>query len=88
MRAALVRLLASASIVIVAAGRLRRRPSWRGTSTEDAIARHQRFAAWLRAHPALLRHQPAHPPAETAERIATWISRTTDDTDAAPPAAS
>jgi hypothetical protein len=34
----------------VLAGRLRRRPAWRGTSTKDAIARHQRFAAWLRAH--------------------------------------
>jgi hypothetical protein len=34
----------------VLAGRLGRRPSWRGTSTADAIARHQRFAAWLRAN--------------------------------------
>jgi len=29
----------------VLADRLRRRPSWRGTSTEEAIAEHQRFAA-------------------------------------------
>ena len=46
----------------VLAGRLRRRPSWRGTSTQDAIAPApavRRLAAG--AHPALLRHQPAHP---------------------------
>ena len=60
-------------------GRLRRRPSWRGTSTENAIARHQRFAAWLR-----LNIQPCYDtsqltPAETAERIATWIGQSMDD---------
>ena len=61
------------------ADRLRRRPAWRGTSTEDAIARHQRFAAWLRAN-----IQPGYDtsqltPAETAERIATWIGRSMAD---------
>jgi RNase adaptor protein for sRNA GlmZ degradation len=67
------------------AGRLRRRSARRGTSTDDAIARHQRFAAWLRAN-----LQPCYgtsqlTPAETAERVATWISQSMDDA-ASPPA--
>jgi len=69
----------------VLAGRLRRRPAWRGTSTEDAIARHQRFAAWLRAHIQPCYDTSQLTPAETAERIATWISRTMDDAAAASP---
>lgn len=57
----------------VLAARLRARPSWRGFATADAIARHQRFAAWLRE-----RIQPRYDtsrlsPQETADRIATWI---------------
>jgi hypothetical protein len=32
----------------VLAARLRARPSWRHSSTEEAILTHQRFAAWLR----------------------------------------
>jgi len=60
----------------VLADRLRRRPSWRGTSTEDAIAEHQRFAAWLRANIEPCYDTSQLTPAETAERIATWISRT------------
>jgi RNase adaptor protein for sRNA GlmZ degradation len=61
------------------AGRLRRRPAWRGTSTEDAIARHQRFAAWLRAHIQPCYDTSQLTPAETAECIATWISQSMDD---------
>jgi RNase adaptor protein for sRNA GlmZ degradation len=61
----------------VLADRLHRRPSWRGTSTEEAIARHQRFAAWLRAHIQPCYDTSQLTPAETAERIAIWISRTT-----------
>jgi RNase adaptor protein for sRNA GlmZ degradation len=34
----------------VLAARLRARPAWRHTNTEDAILNHQRFAAWLREH--------------------------------------
>jgi RNase adaptor protein for sRNA GlmZ degradation len=71
----------------VLAARLRRRPSWRGTSTEDAIARHQRFAAWLRAHIQPRYDTSQLTPDETAERIATWISRSMDDAEAAPPTA-
>ncbi|HEY1321196.1 MAG TPA: hypothetical protein VGF32_13155 [Streptosporangiaceae bacterium] len=61
------------------ADRLRRRPAWRGTSTEDAIARHQRFAAWLRANIGLCFDTSQLTPAETAERIATWIGHSMDD---------
>ena len=71
----------------VLAGRLRRRPSWRGTSTQDAIDRHQRFAAWLRAHIQPCYDTSQLTPAETAERIATWISQSMDDADAVPPTA-
>ena len=71
----------------VLADRLRARPTWRGTSTEDAIARHQRFAAWLRAHIQPCYDTSQLTPAETAERIAAWISQSMDDADAAPPAA-
>jgi len=59
--------------------RLRRRPAWRGTSTEDAIARHQRFAAWLRANIQPCYDTSQLTPAETAERIATWIGQSMDD---------
>ena len=61
------------------ADRLRRRPAWRGTSTEDAIARHQRFAAWLRTNIQPCYDTSQVTPAETAEHIATWISRSMDD---------
>jgi RNase adaptor protein for sRNA GlmZ degradation len=53
--------------------RLRSRPAWRGTSTETAIAEHQRFTTWLR-----MNIQPCYDtslltPGQTADRIATWI---------------
>jgi len=70
----------------ILAGRLRRRPAWRGTSTDDAIARHQRFAAWLRAHIQPCYDTSQQTPAETAGHIATWISQSMDVT-APPPAA-
>jgi len=63
----------------VLADRLRRRPAWRGTSTEDAIDRHQRFAAWLRANIQPCYDTSQLTPAETAERIATWIGQSMDD---------
>jgi hypothetical protein len=57
----------------VLASRLRARPSWRHSSTEEVIVEHQRFAAWLRAH-----IQPSWDTSvtsvdETAGRIAAWI---------------
>ena len=57
----------------VLADRLRRRPSWRGTSTADAIAEHQRFAAWLRAHIQPCYDTSQLTPSETAAAIAAWI---------------
>src|SRR5215475_5778239 len=60
----------------------------RDTVTEDAIARHQRFAAWLRAHIQPCYDTSQDTPAETAERIATRITRSMGDADAAPPTAS
>lgn len=50
------------------------RPAWRGTSTEEAIARHQPFAAWLRAHIQPCYDTSQLTPDETAERIATLRS--------------
>lgn len=57
------------------ADRLRARPAWRGSSNEANIAKHQHFAAWLRAN--------IHPTFDTsvssanvvADRVANWIRR-------------
>jgi len=68
----------------VIAERLRSRPSWRGASKETAIAEHQRFAAWLRAHIQPCYDTSLLTPAETAGQIANWISRNLDDTGTAP----
>lgn len=58
---------------VVLAARLRARPSWRHSGTEEVIVTHQRFAAWLREHIDPSWDTAALTPDETAERIATWI---------------
>ena len=68
----------------VRAARLRARPSWRHSGTEEAIATHQRFAAWLREHIDPTWDTSALTPDETAERIATWV-RNAANYPAAPP---
>jgi hypothetical protein len=57
----------------VLAARLRARPSWRHSSLETAIAEHQRFAAWLRAHIQPCYDTSALTPDETAAQIAAWV---------------
>jgi len=57
----------------VLAARLRARPSWRHGSVETAIANHQRFAAWLRAHIQPSWDTSALTPGEAAERVAAWV---------------
>lgn len=57
----------------VLAARLRARPSWRQSSTEEVILTHQRFAAWLREHIDPTWDTSTLTPEEAAERIATWI---------------
>jgi hypothetical protein len=41
----------------VLASRLQARPPWRGTSSLAKITENQQFAAWLRAHQAVVRYQ-------------------------------
>ena len=57
----------------VLAARLRARPSWRHSNTEEAILTHQRFAAWLREHIDPTWDTSTLTPGEAAERIAAWI---------------
>jgi hypothetical protein len=57
----------------VLATRLRGRPAWRGSSSEAAIAEHQRFAAWLRTHIQPSFDTGRQPPGQVADRIASWI---------------
>jgi hypothetical protein len=55
------------------AERLRARPAWRGSSSEEFIARQHGFAAWLRAnvHPTF---DTGVPDAEAvADRVADWV---------------
>ena len=59
----------------VLAARLRARPSWRHSSLEPAIAEHQRFAAWLRAHIQPCYDTSTLTPDETAGQIAAWVRR-------------
>ena len=54
---------------------LRRRPSWRHSSLETAIAEHQRFAAWLRTHIQPCYDTSTLTPDETAGQIAAWVRR-------------
>lgn len=58
----------------VLADRLRRRPSWRGSSAETVIAEHQQFAAWLRAHINPCYDTSQLTPDQAADRIAAWVS--------------
>jgi hypothetical protein len=71
----------------VIAERLRSRPSWRGASEETAIAEHQRFAAWLRAHIQPCYDTSLLTPAEAAGHIANWIRQNLADTGTDPKAA-
>jgi hypothetical protein len=57
----------------VRASRLRARPAWRGTSTEAAIAEHQRYAAWLRASTGPCFDTGALTPGQVADQVAAWI---------------
>jgi hypothetical protein len=57
----------------VLAARLRARPSWRHSAIEEAIASHQRFAAWLRAHVDPSWDTSTLTPDELADRVAAWI---------------
>jgi RNase adaptor protein for sRNA GlmZ degradation len=57
----------------VLAARLRARPPWRHSSTEEVILTHQRFAAWLRAHIDPTWDTSSLTPDEVAERVAAWI---------------
>jgi hypothetical protein len=59
----------------VLAARLSARPAWRGTSTEPAIARHQKFAAWLRANIRPCYDTSQLSPEQAAERVAAWVTR-------------
>ena len=63
----------------VLAARLRARPSWRHSSTEEAVVTHQRFATWLREHIDPTWDTSALTPVETAERIATRVRTYTTD---------
>jgi hypothetical protein len=59
----------------ILAGRLRNRPSWRGSSTDTAVAKQLEFAAWLRSHIQPCYDTSLQGPAETARRVATWVRR-------------
>jgi predicted kinase len=58
----------------VRAARLSARPAWRGTSSEAAIAQHQRFAAWLRSIIQPTFDTSAVTPEEVARQVANWVS--------------
>jgi hypothetical protein len=60
----------------VRAARLRARPSWRDSSSAETIARHQRFAAWLRARISPCFDTGTLTPDETAELVASWVRET------------
>jgi hypothetical protein len=57
----------------ILAARLRARPAWRNSGTEEVIATHQRFAAWLREHIDPTWDTSTLTPDQTAELIATWV---------------
>jgi hypothetical protein len=56
----------------VLAARLGSRPAWRGTSSSEKIAEHQRFAAWLRAHIRPSFDTSTLSVDETASHVAAW----------------
>ena len=55
------------------AARLRARPSWRNSGSDEVIATHQRFAAWLREHIDPTWDTSTLTSEEAAARIAAWI---------------
>jgi hypothetical protein len=57
----------------VLAARLLARPSWRHSSTGEAVLAHQRFAAWLREHIDPTWDTSTLTAGEAAEGIAAWI---------------
>ena len=57
----------------VLAARLRARPAWRRTSTDEVIANHQRFAAWLREHIDPTWDTSTLTSDEVAARVAAWV---------------
>ncbi len=59
----------------VRARRLLARPAWRSTSTDTAIANHQRYAAWLRANVDPCFDTSLLTPGEVASQVATWVRR-------------
>lgn len=58
----------------VLAQRLRARPAWRGTSGDDEIAEHQRFAAWLRASIDPSFDTSTRSADEVAGLVAAWVN--------------
>jgi hypothetical protein len=57
----------------VLAARLADRPAWRGTSSQEKITEHQRFAAWLRTHIRPSFDTSTLSIDETADRVAAWV---------------
>jgi hypothetical protein len=57
----------------ILADRLRARPAWRASSSEETIIEHQRFAAWLRAHITPSFDTSTISAAEVADRVAAWV---------------
>jgi hypothetical protein len=57
----------------VLAARLRARPAWRHTNTDEAILNHQRFAAWLREHIDPSWDTSTLTVEELAGRIVAWV---------------
>jgi hypothetical protein len=57
----------------VLAGRLRARPAWRGTSSQEKITENQRFAAWLRARITPCFDTSTASAAEVAGQLAAWV---------------
>jgi hypothetical protein len=53
--------------------RLRARPAWRHTNTDEAVLNHQRFAAWLREHIDPSWDTSTLTVEEAAARIAAWV---------------
>jgi hypothetical protein len=53
--------------------RLGSRPAWRGTSSREKIAEHQRFAAWLRTHIRPSFDTSTLSIDQTADRVAAWV---------------
>lgn len=57
----------------VRAARLRARPAWRDSSSEEVIVQNQRFAAWLRERISPCFDTGAVSPERSAEQVASWV---------------